>query len=441
MIAMLRRDVPPQTEKIEHFNLDAPEKAEAPFGQPLYIVPGEKHEVVRLDLLFKSGTYIQKQPLQASAASFIASEATRRYSSSRLSELVDFYGGWIQRAVYMHTTHYTLYAPKRNYGKLLSAFVEIFTTPRFSSRDLALYKKRGKAEYRQLSERVEYMSAKSLKKQLYQTHPYGTVALPDDFDKLTIPILEEYYDAHYRHNSRTAVLSGNIDDKTVAQTTDALSRLSEPDEEPPEKKIPLPQDTGEYICHDTKDGAMQCCIRIGSIMPPGDEAEYLKLGVVNTLLGGYFGSRLMSKIREEKGYTYGISSGITTLRYATTLNIMTQCALRYAAPLIKEVNTEIDKLKNHAVQSGETDSAKQYMLGEMNRIFDNRFTLADAYLAMLINEQPFSYLNRKAETILSITPEEITATAAKYLNTEKMHIAVAGGDKNFGDEIKSIFKK
>lgn len=441
MTEMLRRDIPPQTKTFEHFNFPGPVLAETPYGVPLYIVSGEKHEVLRVDILFKRGAYNQTLPLQASSSAAIASEATEHYSSARLSELVDFYGGWIQRAVYMHATLFTLYAPKRNFSKLLALFVEVLSRPRFSRRDLTLYKERGRSEYKQMYERVDFIAAQSLRKLLYTTHPYGTTAKADDFDNLTIPLLKEYHQKTCIRKNSMAILSGNIDDKTVEQTIDALAALPEPPEKEAEEAIyPLHDSTDRFV-HDEKEDALQCSVRIGGIIKKETKSDNPELSILNTLLGGYFGSRLMTNIREEKGYTYGIGSSITPLRYATSINIAAQCDLKYAGSLIKEVISEINKIKEIPVKAEEIESVRQYMLGEMNRIFDSRFTFADACLSMLINEQPFDYINRKAATLLTITPEQIMATARKYLHPDKMHVAVAGGDKQFGYKISQTLKE
>lgn len=435
----LTRAIQPQTRVFEKFHMTPPEKVTAPCGVPMYVIPGEKQEVVRIDLLFNSGAYNQTAPLQASSAAVLASEATRRYSSARMSELVDYYGGWLQRAVYMHASLYTLYVPKRNYLKLLPLLIEIFSAPRFSRRDLALYKERGKAEYRQLNERVDFLAAKSLRRQLYTSHPYGATATADDFGHITIPLLKEYHERHCTQKNCTALLSGCIDDNTVARTAAALALLPERDAESAEKAL-FPEEDGIRFTHDPKDEALQCSVRIGSRMNEADAAEYPLIGLVNTMLGGYFGSRLMKNIREEKGYTYSIGSSITTLRYATSITIAAQCDLKYAASLIKEVFAEINRLKETPAGAEEIKSVKQYILGEMNRIFDNRFTFADACLSMLINGRPLDYLNRKAEAINSATAAQIIETAQKYLHPGQMHTAVAGGSSQYGKNLEQMLK-
>lgn len=438
----IRRDIPPQEKTFEKFHLPAPELAGTPEGIPIYIVPGEKHEVSRIDILFKRGTYDQTQPLQASATSVITSEATRRFSSSKMSRVIDYYGGWMQRIVYMHATLFSMYVPKRNFSSLMPVFAEIFENPRFSSRDLSLYKVRGTAEYKQLYEQVEFLSARQLKKCLYTSHPYGTTSEISDFGKLAMPIIKAYNEKYYTRNECTVILSGNIDDKIINQTINAVSRI--PAATIPETEndaVTPPHSTPGAISHVEKDDALQSSVRTGSILKQASEEDIHKLEAVNTILGGYFGSRLMTNIREEKGYTYGITSRITPLRHATSMSISAQCDLKYTCPLIKEVFAEIEKMRNTPVTDEEIKSAKRYILGEMIRIFDNRFTLADTYLSMLINGYPFNYYNQKAEAVETITPEQIMQTAQKYIQPEDMHTVVAGGNKKFGETVKRAIAK
>lgn len=112
--------------------------------------------------------------------------------------------------------------------------------------------------------------------------------------------------------------------------------------------------------------------------------DYLKLRVLMTLFGGYFGSRLMSNIREEKGYTYGISAGIMFYPDSGLLGISTETDNEYVEPLIQEVYNEIDKLHREPVPMEELTMVRNYMLGEMCRSYESPFSLADAWILLLL---------------------------------------------------------
>ena len=154
--------------------------------------------------------------------------------------------------------------------------------------------------------------------------------------------------------------------------------------------------------------------------------DYAYLRIVNTILGGYFGSRLMSNIREDKGYTYGIGSAITTQKNASYLTISTQTGNEYTEPLIKEVFYEIERLKTELVPEDELENVKGYLMGEMLRLFDGPFSTADAYQALIANTMEVDYYYNMVESIKSIDSEKIMEIANKYFITDRFYTVVCG---------------
>lgn len=104
-----------------------------------------------------------------------------------------------------------------------------------------------------------------------------------------------------------------------------------------------------------------------------ENPDFFALKLLCTILGGYFGSRLMSNIREEKGYTYGISSSIAAMRYGSYLTISTQTGTEFTRPLIDEVFAEIDRLRNEPVPTDEFITVQNYLRGDMARTLDSPF--------------------------------------------------------------------
>jgi Predicted Zn-dependent peptidases len=185
-----------------------------------------------------------------------------------------------------------------------------------------------------------------------------------------------------------------------------------------------PMAPGRY--HVLKSDAMQSAVRFGLPIVDRSHPDYAKLRVLNTLLGGYFGSRLMTNIREEKGYTYGIGSSITTLKHSSYLSIATQTATKYTEPLIKEVFYEIDRLKKELVEDDELDMMRGYLMGEMARLFDGLFSIADAHQSLIVNHMTTEYFFRMIDAIQTVTAEELQDLARKYLIEENFYIVVAG---------------
>jgi zinc protease len=154
--------------------------------------------------------------------------------------------------------------------------------------------------------------------------------------------------------------------------------------------------------------------------------DYLKTRVMVTLFGGYFGSRLMSNIREEKGYTYGISAGIVSCPGPEMLVINTETANEFVEPLIREVYHEIDCLQNDLVPEEELAMVKNYMLGEMCRSYESAFSLADAWMFVQVSGFGDTHFEDALNAVRDITPEDIRELAGKHLCKEKLKEVISG---------------
>lgn len=137
----------------------------------------------------------------------------------------------------------------------------------------------------------------------------------------------------------------------------------------------------------------------------------------------------MSNIREEKGYTYGISSSIAAMRYGSYLTISTQTGTEFTRPLIDEVFAEIDRLRNEPVPTDEFITVQNYLRGDMARTLDSPFSIADYYLSLKANDLPVEYFAQQDEAIRQLSPGDLLSAAQKYLVPSQFYIAVAG-DKN-----------
>ena len=171
---------------------------------------------------------------------------------------------------------------------------------------------------------------------------------------------------------------------------------------------------------------MQSAVRMGMLSLDRCHPDYLKARVMVTLFGGYFGSRLMSNIREEKGYTYGISAGIVSYPGQGMLVVNTETDNEFVEPLIKEVYHEIDRLQNDLVPEEELAMVRNYMLGEMCRSYESAFSLADAWMFVQVSGFDDSYFDDALNAVKEISTEEIRELAGRYLCKEKLKEVISG---------------
>jgi predicted Zn-dependent peptidase len=175
-----------------------------------------------------------------------------------------------------------------------------------------------------------------------------------------------------------------------------------------------------------KPDAVQCAIRIGKATINKLHPDYQYLNVVNMILGGYFGSRLMSNIREEKGYTYGIGSGLVSYQKAGSFVIVSEVGKNVLPQALVEVYKEINKLRDDLVPNQELTLVKNYMMGGILRNFDGPFALLDSFRGLLEYNLEYDYLDNMINVVKSITPEQVRDIAQKYLDVNSLYEVVVG---------------
>lgn len=172
--------------------------------------------------------------------------------------------------------------------------------------------------------------------------------------------------------------------------------------------------------------ALQSAVRMGLVTISRHHPDFAKLRVLVTLLGGYFGSRLMSNIREDKGYTYGISAGLASYPDDSLLAISAETANEYVEPLVAEVYHEIDRLQHELVPLDELQMVKNYMMGDICRSYESAFSLSDAWIFLHTSHLPDTYFDEVQAAISGVTPEELRRLAQEYLCKENLKEVVSG---------------
>jgi predicted Zn-dependent peptidase len=186
---------------------------------------------------------------------------------------------------------------------------------------------------------------------------------------------------------------------------------------------PLTQ-TGKFLIE--KQDALQSAIRIGKMLFNKSHSDYIGMLVLNTVFGGYFGSRLMSNIREDKGYTYGIGSAVVSFLHAGYFTISSEVGTEVTQSAIKEIYYELERIQSELISNSELTRVRNYMLGAFLRSIDGPFALADRFKAIYFYGLDYEYYDRYIETIKTITPAELRNLANKYLRKDEMIELVVG---------------
>ena len=148
--------------------------------------------------------------------------------------------------------------------------------------------------------------------------------------------------------------------------------------------------------------------------------------VLSMVLGGYFGSRLMQNLRERNGFTYGVFSAMVNFQNAGYLAIATQVGTEVTEQALEQIATEIETLRNEPVPEQELALVKNIMAGEMMRILDGPFGIADVTTENILCGFDNSHIADNLRRIRTTTPEELRVLAQKYLDPNDIVTVVAG---------------
>ena len=154
--------------------------------------------------------------------------------------------------------------------------------------------------------------------------------------------------------------------------------------------------------------------------------DFPSVQVLNTVLGGYFGSRLMANIREDKGYTYGIGSGMSSLKHAGTLFIATEVGAEVCKATLTEIEKEINILKTELIPEKELALVKNYLLGSLLGSLENVFSHADKFKTLYFAGLGYEYYDRYTEVIKTINAYELLKLANQYLDFDKFYKVIVG---------------
>ncbi len=423
------RTTMPQPAGFETLHITTPEKITLDNGIPAYLIPDENQEVTRLDVVFNAGTSFQDEKLQASAVNDLLTDGTHHRSSYQIAEILDFHGAYTDYFLTKDTAGITLFGLTKYYDRLLPLVGELMTEAIFPEEELNIYTDRKRQEYQVNIQKVSFMASQAFNKMLFgEKSAYGQVLEADDFGKLTRERLLNFYHRHYR--DFYIILSGKIDKMLLQNLNRVMGTI--PQATQPEvlnRDFVLPEAKQELFIK--KENALQSALRIGTPGIARLHPDFPGLNLLNTVLGGYFGSRLMSSIREEKGYTYGIYSVLQNYRHASLFAVATEVNARHTSAAVKEIKFQMRRLCEEKISESEMHTVKNYLYGSYLRNFDGAFQLADRFRKSTELEIPFSFYKESLEQMMQLTPDDLLTLAGKYLNPDKMKTLVAGDISSF----------
>jgi len=418
-----RKVSPPIKDAIDyHISLKKPEIFKLDNGVTVYNIHAGTERVVQLEWVFKAGNWYEKKNNVAAAANFLLKNGTTKHNAYEINEFVDFYGAYLNRTCYNETASITLHCLSHHLEQLLPMVREILTDAVLPDQELQIFKQNMKQKLSVNLRKCDFVAGRKIDALLFgEKHPYGIYSELTDYDALNREELLEHYNHYYRNGYCTVFSAGILPDNYAVLMNQYFGDLplnTRLLEEVEHDIVKDPQQKWNIL--NDPDG-VQAAIRIARPFPTRKHPDFPKVQVLNAVFGGFFGSRLMTNIREDKGYTYGIYSFLVNHIHAGAWMISTEAGRDVAAATVNEVYHEMQQLREKPVDQEELLLVKNYLIGTLLGDLDGPFQIIGRWKNLILNDLDDSFFYHSVDTIKTIGAKELQELANQYLQPDQFH--------------------
>ncbi len=419
---MTDRSIAPEIVDAVNFNLKLKpaDKFTLNNGVEVYAVNAGAEEVLSFEWVFFAGNWFEEQNLVAATTNFLLRNGTSAKNAFQINEHFEYYGAYLNRACYNETATITLHCLTKHVNAVLPAVKELITDSVMPQGELDIYKQNMKQRLKVSLKKSDFIAGRLIDTYLYgEEHPYGKYSSAEAFDALKREQLVDYYKKYYQQGKLIIFVAGKLPANIGSLLNQYFGDL-------PTSNIPatnisfVPSAEKKFRVTNDAEG-VQGSIRIARPFPNRHHPDFMKVQVLNTLFGGFFGSRLMSNIREDKGYTYGIHSYLQNHVYNTAWLVSTEAGKDVCEATIAEVYKEMKSLREELVDEEELLLVRNYMMGGILGDLDGPFQIIARWKNIILNNLTGQYFYDSINTIKTISAEEIQQLAQKYLQPEDFY--------------------
>jgi len=424
LLTVDRKNAPPIIDAVNfHLELKPYEKFTLDNGVPGYAINAGAEDVMMVEMVFFAGNSFEEKSVVAAATNFLLKNGTSKKKAFQINEHFEYYGSFLNRACYNETSTLTLHCLNKHIGELLPVVEELITDSIFPEEELAIFKQNQKQRLSVSLKKSEFVAGRLIDSYIYgEKHPYGKYSSHAEYDALNRDELITYYDKYYRHGNCIIFTAGKLPAGLIDLLNKHFGKLPFGNNfQKPLYQISSAKKPGEKFRITNDENGVQGSIRIAREFPNRHHPDFLKVMVLNNIFGGYFGSRLMSNIREDKGYTYGIHSFLQDHIQQSGWLVSTEAGKDVCEAAIGEVYKEMKRLQDEPVGEDEMQLVRNYMMGSILGDLDGPFHIIARWKNYVLNELDGDYFYNAINTIRTVSPDELQQLAKKYLNPEEFY--------------------
>ena len=418
---MLNRTISPEVKQIDKIDFIKPQIFDISKDVKLFFMKEVPNETARLDLYFDAGT-VNGDTGIASFVNGMLLSGTDEKTSTQINNEIDELGGFFESGVSNENAVVTMYSLRENVLPVLKVMTNAIQNLVFHQHEVEELVNDRRQKFKTSMEKVSFLAQRAFQQRLFSESIYGRVTNESDFDTISTDSLKQFFKENYLNGLTKVVVVGDLTQDEIDEIIDLIGSWASNTTTEFEKNI---KNLKGYA-HLVKDGAVQTAIRVGRMLFNKTHEDYNDFLILNTIFGDYFGSRLMSNIREDKGYTYGIGTMVAELHNVGYFIIATEVGKDVKDATLTEIQNEITRLQTELVGDDELNLVKNYLMGQLLKSADGPYSMTDLYMSVEPYGLDLDFYNTSIDSLNNITPERIQELAVKYLNWNDMTVVSAG---------------
>lgn len=394
-------------------------------GLKVFEVNAGTQDILKFDFVFKVGRIHETKRASAKASFYLMREGSASKNSQELAYIFDFYGAYIRIFSGLEYSSVSIVCMTRHFENIWPHFIEMILNPSYDEDELRKYATVNSQRLSDQLSKNDIVAYRALTEKLFgDTHPYGYNTQPEDIRSLERKHLLDFHEKNHGINQAFVILSGKCTPSLIDKILLDLSKI-ESGANPASQVFSTQENNESYIRIPTSN-QVQTSLKIGRKLFPRKHPDYSRVQIMNTILGGYFGSRLMKNIREDKGFTYGIYSSVDAWKQDGFIYISADLGNNTVREANKEILKEIDKLKHELVPDEEFSMVKNYILGQILHLVDGPFASGQLIKSVYAKDLDIEHFKIHIEQIKNTSKEEVREMARKYLEKNTLTTVLAG---------------
>jgi len=394
-------------------------------GLEIHEVNSGTQNIIKIELVYRTGRVFETKRASAKATFSLIREGSTQQNSEELAEFFDYYGAVVKGECNMENSSVSLVVVERYFPKVWPIWLHMVLYPMFSEEELHNYKQVNSQKLINALAKNDVQGYRVFTEKIFgEDHPYGYNTMPQDILDLERADILNFYNTQMGVENAFVVISGKYSSNTKNHIHNLLSNINR------HSNQALPRfdssDPNNELLKVPTENAFQISIKTGKRLFPRKHPDFYKMKFMNMVLGGYFGSRLMKNIREEKGYTYGIYSSVHSWKHDGFFYISADVANEYLDATLSEIKSEILKLQESLISEAELSMVKNYILGQSLNLLDGPFAIGHLVKNLVSKDLSEKDFADNVNETKSITVEEVREMAKKHLNINQFTTVLAG---------------